>query len=429
MHCDKCFSLQLLNYLGGQDKEPKRKGEEKVEDTKSYDALKRIQTVEDETNLCNGNLMACDSNKNGKENEDICNLVNDNGTESILNGNEINTKEESKKINNNSTNLPFGNEGDSLITATQNTNTGEYDGQCIFQGDKKESSENFPDEDDTRNIVSDRSINTQSGNSMATIKDEFQQQFISKMDTVNRVHSNENSLCIVEVGTSSSTDTASKGPTVNEGNDDQSSDIADCTVKSIESETSWKDDNQLDTVIKSNDVGSSTISEISSQHIDRNYCQSIADHETSIDLPLLQNTKNCEEIRLNDMKDCQPTVHFKSDNDISNALPESKDLPDVKMGTENMVSGENTQQSSLAGSLASDKKAAGKNMLDGGVGNGFDSEAMETDSNQGPSLVDESSNITTSSLNSIVTQDMVDVEEKYEIEDKAEDEKSRKKVN
>ena len=55
-------------------------------------------------------------------------------------------------------------------------------------------------------------------------------------------------------------------------------------------------------------------------------------------------------------------------------------------------------------------------------------ETMDVDSSQDLPFMDESSNITNSSLNSVLTQNMFDEEEKYEIEDKAEAEKSRKKV-
>lgn len=52
-----------------------------------------------------------------------------------------------------------------------------------------------------------------------------------------------------------------------------------------------------------------------------------------------------------------------------------------------------------------------------------------TDDNCGPPLIDESSNMTSSSLNSVITQSMVNEEEKYELEDKAEAEKSREQVS
>ena len=374
----------MLNYLGGNNEEPNQSGEECPKHKTSNVLLKNEDGQEKK--LCKKRVDSCHTSK---ENEVINGLVCGDVTDVFWNGNESkiqNSETVSNGCNDKVRDLQVDSKSEGPATLGDHIEPGECIGQSLSHSG--------------RNVVIDTCSNSDDANSEVSYN-------ISGMKVKCLYASTESS---VEIG---------RGIVL----DDNKTCLE---VRPSKNKTTDRNGNTQDSAIDSDNLQFNGMPHNGSDVAED--CHGKVNHHMRSSEPAASidgKEGNCFGGTLPDEKDdCYSLSTLVDSQQFKKGCMDNKDFP-ICYSNDN----ENSCNPVLASKSACSEGANEAKFLDDvNTDNDRELETMEVDNYQSLSLVDESSNITNSSLNSILTQNMVDEEERYETEDQAEAEKSRKKV-
>ena len=407
-----------MTYFGGHSSETSQSGEESAMDQKSDIVVKRVD--EQGKKLCNMNASTYGSCHASKENEDICNLVCDDIMGLLQNKKEKSTIKNGEIVNNECSRQLLGVKVSHIsvgsATLKDDCNTREQCRLIESQLEKNDKALSCSD-------ISQTSVEVDSCISDVKVKSSA---LILEKHATDECYSQVNGLGSTlshEVATINSESKSMPEIKYTPNDMDRGSDITDRSIDrglSNEIEVINKTENELDNSTASDESGENCHGNLA--HLGR-----------SLDSPSYDDEKN--EKRLADISCASRNDSFslsdKFDNQGCNDGLCSGDLSyshqnESQYSTSDRLAPEDLLSNVVYSEENADNKIS--NLVHVKIDNKEQLGDMEVDSNQGPTLVDESSNITNSSLNSVITQNMVDEEERYETEDKAETEKQRMKA-
>ena len=414
-----------MNYLGKNDNEASQNGEERGEVTESDALSKRV--VDKDRKVCS--IDALESFHATKENDKgICNLASNEVPDTLENGKAADTADVEKISNGckskcDSTCNNAGWTSDELAEDVEGKEW-ECSGKTLLLDDSSDENGSFSNifwktKNEAGNLRSDVKLE----DPLFTSKEDAPHKSSAELTEIGSDLSCERSTLDVENGLPLQVGTAATGLSL---------EIDRTVLKSDSSENEAKDyqtTKELDSTISSEYFDCSMVPEGTASNVDG----IMLEHASPFDPHALvagENKKhfgNSHSMGVDD--DSSLSSHFGSNRSTDCAVSDNF-LYACTKEINSSTYGEIATEDSPLTAIPSERRIDNKVFLDIESANSSKhSETMDVDSCQGPSFLDESSNITNSSLNSIITQNMFDEEEKYEIEDKAEAEKSRKKVD